>query len=288
MTPEEKAVFVEKLLSMAKEEIRVGYKESQVALEGPVSKIGGNPYVPADFEWPYYTSCDYLGENKAERPLSFLAQFDMKDLAPLDAEGVLPKTGMLSFFYEMRTMRWGFEPDDLNAARVYFFPELDSLQERDLPDGIDEYDIVPEFAVDFAKHISIPEIGDYREADKPGWDDYEECSQAAGYEPDEWGTYTKFLGYPDTIQGPMEEECEAVTRGYSQGCPEDYAMIPDEEKVDIAKKAKDWMLLFQMGTVEKDGYELMFGDCGHIYFWIRKEDLAARRFDKVWMILQCS
>ncbi len=31
----------------------------------------------------------------------------------------------------------------------------------------------------------------------------------------------------------------------------------------------------------------MFGDCGCIYFYIRKEDLAARRFDRVHLCLQC-
>ena len=31
----------------------------------------------------------------------------------------------------------------------------------------------------------------------------------------------------------------------------------------------------------------MFGDCGHIYFYITKEHLAARRFDRIWLILQC-
>ena len=40
-------------------------------------------------------------------------------------------------------------------------------------------------------------------------------------------------------------------------------------------------------TVTGDGFELMFGDCGRVYFCIRKEDLAARRFDRVWLILQC-
>ena len=34
-------------------------------------------------------------------------------------------------------------------------------------------------------------------------------------------------------------------------------------------------------------FELMFGDCGHIYFYITKEDLAARRFDRIWLVLQC-
>jgi len=28
-----------------------------------------------------------------------------------------------------------------------------------------------------------------------------------------------------------------------------------------------------MDTVEVDNYELMFEDYGHIYFWIKKEDL---------------
>ena len=48
-----------------------------------------------------------------------------------------------------------------------------------------------------------------------------------------------------------------------------------------------WLLLFQLDTVECGGFELMFGDCGHIYFYITKEDLAARRFDRIWLILQC-
>ena len=48
-----------------------------------------------------------------------------------------------------------------------------------------------------------------------------------------------------------------------------------------------WQLLFQLDTVESGGFELMFGDCGRIYFYIRNEDLAARRFDRVWLIQQC-
>ena len=43
----------------------------------------------------------------------------------------------------------------------------------------------------------------------------------------------------------------------------------------------------RLDTVECGDFELMFGDCGHIYFYITKEDLAARRFDRVWLILQC-
>ena len=56
---------------------------------------------------------------------------------------------------------------------------------------------------------------------------------------------------------------------------------------EIKKASKDWVLLFQMDTVESDDYELMFGDCGHIYFWIKKEDLANKNFENIWLILQC-
>ena len=50
---------------------------------------------------------------------------------------------------------------------------------------------------------------------------------------------------------------------------------------------REWKLLFQLDTVENGDFELMFGDCGRIYFYIRREDLAQRRFDRVWLIQQC-
>ena len=43
----------------------------------------------------------------------------------------------------------------------------------------------------------------------------------------------------------------------------------------------------QMSEFEFEDYALYFGDCGKIYFNIRKEDLKNRNFDNVWLILQC-
>lgn len=42
-----------------------------------------------------------------------------------------------------------------------------------------------------------------------------------------------------------------------------------------------------MGTIAAEDSESMFGDCGHIYFWIRKQDLKECNFDKIWLVLQC-
>ena len=96
--------------------------------------------------------------------------------------------------------------------------------------------------------------------------------------------YTKLLGHPEVIQNPMEEECEAVTRGFNMGGIESY---PKQYQKEIRSASKDWILLFQMDTVETSDYELMFGDSGHIYFWIKKEDLKNKNFDNIWLILQC-
>lgn len=47
-----------------------------------------------------------------------------------------------------------------------------------------------------------------------------------------------------------------------------------------------WLLLFQLDMVYYEDFELMFGDSGRFYFYIRREDLVERQFDKVWLILQ--
>lgn len=287
MNEKEKKQLMEKLLKIAKNEIRITYRKNDTPLSLLCSRIGGKPAVPPNFVWPYYTGSLYGEKESKSRPLSFMAQINLKDIAGLDEENILPPSGILSFFYELETMTWGFDPEDKGSAKVFYFPDESDLRLADFPDELDEDSKLPEFAVDFQRHISVPEYGDFDDDSEYDWDDYHECSIKCGYDPDEWGDYTKLLGFPDVIQNPMEEECESVTRGYRRGSPEDYAKISEEEKADIEAKADEWMLLFQMGTITDDDYELMFGDCGHIYFWIKKTDLMNCNFDNIWLILQC-
>lgn len=97
---------------------------------------------------------------------------------------------------------------------------------------------------------------------------------------------SQLLGWPDVIQNSMFVECDMVTQGYYLG--NGWIKIPKEVRQQAEETARDrWMLLFQLDTVEQGDFELMFGDCGHIYFYITKEDLAARRFDRIWLVLQC-
>ena len=99
------------------------------------------------------------------------------------------------------------------------------------------------------------------------------------------GNHSCLLGWADTIQGNMTVQCELVSRGVYMGGTKP---IP-QDALEAARQtsAQDWPLLFQLDTVSLDGFELMFGDCGRIYYYIRKEELDARRFARVWLFLQC-
>jgi uncharacterized protein YwqG len=87
-------------------------------------------------------------------------------------------------------------------------------------------------------------------------------------------------GVPHEIQNPMEAECELVRRG------EDPHALPYARQEEVAGEAKArWRLLLQVDSDDAAG--LMWGDAGMLYYWIRDDDLAARRFDRAWCVMQC-
>lgn len=308
MKPEKKQELLNKLKAIAKNEIKTTLVKPDAPLGVCASRIGGKPAVPPDFVWPEYTFkfSEYVGKapNRSDEPvtlpLSFLAQINLKDVAALDEENLLPKTGVLSFFYELNTMQWGFDPKDAGSSRVFYFPDESALSIAEYPEELEEDCRFPEYAIEFNKHVSLPGFYQYDEfvdfecdddEDDEDEDDEEnafnDCRVELGYEEDELEEEdkTKLLGYPDVIQNSMEEECEYATRGYRTGGG--YPDLAEEEQAEIEKAAKDWTLLFQMGTIDKEDFDLMFCDCGYIYFWIKKEDLRNCNFDKTWLILQC-
>ena len=281
----EKEKLITILNELARNEIRISNHEKDAILPVCTSKIGGSPAVPDGFIWPRYLGVSFDDVIK-ERPLSFMAQFNLEELKAYDTENLLPEKGMLSFFYEQITMPWGVDVEHHGSAKVYYFPTIDNLKPMDAPEDIDEEAIIPELAITFEKHMSIPVFEDFPEDLTDmiiDWDDYDECREELGCMRDHLGEINKLLGYPDTIQNPMPEECEEMIE---QVYPSEAMTICVDEN-GIVDKSKDWILLFQMGTLETKDMEYMFGDCGHIYFWIRKHDLMNKNFDKIWLILQC-
>jgi uncharacterized protein YwqG len=150
----------------------------------------------------------------------------------------------------------------------------------------DEYK-VKEYDLSFAAKDSYPsfeELVCHIDTDV-NWDCYDRAVYGKGYEME--CERHKILGYADLVQGEMLTECERITRGLYCGDHKSYVDTPEDVKEDISGAATDWVLLFQMASIQEDDYELMFGDLGNLYFYIRKQDLKERNFDKVWLVLQC-
>ncbi len=289
----------EKLQSLARNSIELKIAGEEKYKLG-ATHFGGQPDVPPDFVWPIYEweRSDHVIE---KRPLSFLAQFNCEELAPYDTEHLLPDHGLLSFFYELDTMCWGYDPKDKGCARVYWFEDLSALSAADFPADMEEDFRLPMLKIKLSSKRSYPCWEDFyamsrnqgkdddREQVMVEWEKFDAAwEELVSEEAEKPKEYTQLLGWSDVIQNTMFDECDLVTQGYYFGDLAGWNKIPQEVRQRAQESAHDrWMLLFQLDTVELDDFELMFGDCGHIYFYITKEDLKERRFDRVWLMLQC-
>jgi uncharacterized protein YwqG len=236
------------------------------------SRIGGVPDLPARFQWPTYQG----------KHLAFIAQINLADVARVMPDGPLPQKGQLWFFYAWDQEHWGFDPKDAGSAVVHY--EADAkLARRALPGDIPEEGRFASCAVGFRAYDDIPDGSDDRvlpsNADEPTLLHYIEVRTRVASTT---GTSHKLLGHPEPVQNPMEIECAAVTNGiYFGDAKADES--PRYRQADATKY--DWRLLMQVDS--DDDADMMWGDSGMIYFWIRDQDLRARRFDKTWMLLQC-
>lgn len=265
--------------ALAKNEIVIDVNNEKIPLPN-ASKIGGKPWLPRDFKWPVYESDEI-------RPLSFLCQINLEEAKPYDRDGVLPGKGMLYFFYEYDAFCWGFDPEDKGCARVFYFEDTEGFAPMDWPADIDEDYIVPEMAVCFKPQPSYPyfEELEYHSTMECAWEDYNATLEELGVDMDEENH--KLLGYANIIQNEMLSECERVSRGIYCGSPSGYDDASEDEEAAIQRAAKDWVLLLQLTTLEKDDWEWTWGDYGMLYFYIKRQDLAARRFENAWFSLQC-
>jgi uncharacterized protein YwqG len=255
------------------------------------SKMGGRPDLPLSLSWPTETRrppherdrrFNPDSEDKPLLPLSFVAQIRLSGVSSLDDEGLLPATGILYFFYSAEQEVWGFDPRDHSGFKVLYYDGDETLIRTDFPSDLPDIAYFHPCRIRPEKEISVPPpVSDWVDflsfdADRNGdWDAYEQMC-------DEWPMNTMF-GYADNIQGEQELECELATNGIYVGDAEGYK---DPRRAPLEPSIPNWRLLLQVDSNEED-CGMTWGDLGRIYFWIRKDDLANRRFDKSWFILQC-
>lgn len=166
--------------------------------------------------------------------------------------------------------------EDKGSFLVKYYENKEDLKEAMPQPDLEE---LPKFSMVFDNVDSYPSLTE--EPIEFSGDDYdcfydEHCIDEEDH---------RMLGYSNSIQGPMPEECELIYR-----CPNitSYKDIPDDVLEYARNEASnDWVLLLQIDTFFKYDFEFCLCDGGRLYYWIRKEDLKNKNFDNVWMILQC-
>ncbi|RMG56461.1 MAG: DUF1963 domain-containing protein, partial [Bacteroidetes bacterium] len=225
------------------------------------SQLGGAPDLPPEVAWPL---------SDTGTPLAFLAQINLAEAAPHAPAGLLPATGILAFFYDAEAQPWGFDPEDQHRFRVLYLPDTKSLQRPAFPEALPEEARFSPHTLQFSASLSLPPW------DHPAAEGLASSQESNAYDEVSSGEDNQMLGYANSIQNPMEQECHEL---YPQLWGLEAGLPPFDPE--------DWVLLLQLDSdFEQTG--MMWGDMGRLYFWIHKQDLAARAFARAWCILQCT
>lgn len=274
--------IVSLLKAAEKNAIEFTKRELSETISIGASKIGGKPHLPEGFSWPYYEGTNF-DNIKASRPLSFIAQINLSEVATLDVDNKLPHSGFLYFFYELNTMKWGFAPEDNGCARVFYCDNAaNQLSATDYPFDLNSDYYVPECPIAFSRARSFPQFEEFGDTIQVTWDDYEYAAKANNIDIEHsTKNLFKLLGYANLIQGSILWECAMIESGYTS---DDWKTMSENSKKEIYAKESKWMLLAQFDTISDS---IMFGDHGQIYFYIQKEDLNKGCFDNVHLSLQC-
>lgn len=268
----------DRILDAAKESIRLITQptdENDCILGA--SKIGGIPHLPDGIEW---AESDGI-------PLSFIAQINMKDTMVYDKQALLPRSGIIYFFYNIDEQPWGYDPSETDGWKVlYYNGDISKLKLTAPP--TDEFIVFHECALKFTTEITLsPWESSYSE--KLGLSGseqdlyYDLMEEMETLYKDKDDRINRMLGHPNAIQGDMQLQCQLVTNGLYCGDSSGYS---DPRRFELEKGAENWILLFQVDSDESTT-GMMWGDEGRIYYWIKEEDLKKCNFENTWQILQC-
>jgi uncharacterized protein YwqG len=238
------------------------------------TRLGGDPDLPSDFTWPSYQGV----------PQSFVAQIDLAEMHSV-FRSALPDAGLLSFFYDSAQSVWGFDPSEAGATEVVYFPDGVELATRSSPPNH------PQFV-----RFDARSLGPQRDISFCPWESFElEMLELTSDELDAYATVAatnatsadsspahRLLGHASPIQGDMQLECQLVSNGLQYG---DTTGSARARGALLRAGASDWRLLLQIDS--DDDANMMWGDCGMLYWWMREADIESGRWDRAHLILQC-
>jgi len=240
------------------------------SLQVGISKLGGLPDLPAGTVWPEWHGL----------PQSFIAQVHLDDLYSYDVERLLPRHGMLWFFYDAQQQTFGENPADAGGWRVLFREDLTTLQRTQAPARLPAKSRFRACSIRFANELTLPQQPEL-ELPSFDWNDeevrrYETLLSTFPDPADRATIHHRMLGHADTLQEDMRLQCQLITHGVTS---------PNDPRIgELSKGASDWQLLLQVDSDDHAG--MRWANAGMVYYWIKWADLQAHRFDETWLVLQ--
>lgn len=227
-------------------------------------------------------------------PLAFIAQIDFAALANEPGfDPALPKTGRLYLFYDLLGL-----PDPTDPAShpgfhaVYDAASSTDLLRMDLPQALAEMSLVVHQSVlapaairarpavttatlEACGHIGIK----LRQAQIDYYDEW--LTDEVGWPGEPERDRHQLGGWPRAIQMNMQSYCQFAANGVNASTPSSWK---GKKAKALLADAGQWHLLFQLGPEASEDVVLP----GSINFLIRDEDLAARRFERIWAVYEQS
>lgn len=242
------------------------------------SKLGGTPYMPADFEYPTGRRGIFEG-----RPLRLLAQLNFEKLPHIEN---FPDKGILQFFCsdDEEDGVYGLNFDnrtEQNGFRVIYHENIIADESRlmpkeKLPTFTDEgygFPFKGEFILKASAAETCPVSAEDYHFEKIL---LEVLNKISGKE------YKKIY----ELGGKEEEICEKIyeIRACEHTCIGGYPFFTQDDPRGYTKELADYdVLLFQCDSSCEDNSEdeIMWGDMGVANFFITEKDLKNRDFSRV-------
>lgn len=217
-------------------------KEPEKGIPVGASKFGGRPDLPAGTKWPRFD----------DRPLSFLGQINLTELAASPVARDLPTAGILSAFCV-------YDDDDGNdyfpkgSWRLFHFPDATKLARQEFDQELDESSRFRSCRVEFTETLSLPAV-DSPEGDSLNLEDAHPADDVYREIYDNHCHGNHLLGHAFPIQGYCWK--------------------------------KGTRHLLTIDSNDQTGWG--FGDGGSLYFTLSEDALKKGRFDLVKMDMDCA
>jgi uncharacterized protein YwqG len=230
------------------------------------SHIGGLPDLPKGVAWPRLSAAlkgTASALQREDEPLWFLMQVNLAELASTNVANLLPKAGMLYFFFHWHSAD---EPDAEDAGLVLFHGggtrRLLCVQAPADMHTIGQfrgYDVTPHL------EWTLPPLCNSTNCHLNFWDNLDYLVYKAQGFDDGWGPAPvhRMLGHPEFLQADGLSEGDVLLLQVSSDCPAGIEGVEPYPETGM-----------------------MWGDVGRIYYGISEADLKARQFGNVWAVLE--